>query len=457
MDVSSVIKEKVEVKDDQIEATVVSGLTNILIRCIFMMLWLPVCIAFLPLFLLGLFIWGLPPIIPPWSRFFKYCIAAFTEGTSKDNIPITNRILVFLITLSVLIKAPVSGVCWFIDELLFSGYHKIEVKEPVFFITGVRSGSTQLCEYLEDDTENFIIPMSGEGLFPFIWVWKFIVPVLKALGMRKHVHAQTDMLFGAEAQKRHNFDLLSSESFDIVAGAWHYTYLAWFLGPSFMKWGFPFSAIKEPTDEQFCTSLLYFTDCVMKKIMYNRGTSSQRMLVKGHFLKLAGALEHHYPNARFFTVARKPQERFQSMINFMMIITIDGPPFKDYALMPVSWKVLREYVIYTQSSYCEQEMSFFDQSKDNKLVIPFSMYVNNLSLTLQCIYSFCNLSMPAHVSSNIVVTQSTTHNRQKRRQSYNPKLNRNLDSLGVDEEKLKENLAEYCQWIIQLEESKKNQ
>lgn len=84
--------------------------------------------------------------------------------------------------------------------------------------------------------------------------------------MAKHVHSQTDIMFGPEAKKRHNFDLLTSESLDLVAGAWHHTYLVWFLGASFMKWGFPFSTIKEPVDEQFCTSLLQFIDQVMKKI-----------------------------------------------------------------------------------------------------------------------------------------------------------------------------------------------
>lgn len=453
----SVVKEKSDIQDDHINSTVSSGVANILIRCLFTVLWLPLSIACLPLFLVGLYIWGLPPIISPWSRYFKYCVAAFTEGSSKENIPFTNRILVFLIIISALVKTPVSGTCWFMDELLFSGYRRIEIKEPVFYITGTRSGSTQLCGYLENDTENFIVPMSGEGLFPFIWVWKFIVPVLRVLGMAKHVDAQTDVLFGAEAKKRHNFNLLSAESFEIVAGAWHHTYLAWYLGYSFMKWGFPFSAIEEPVDEQFCKSLLDFINLMMKKVMYSRGKSSQRMLMKGHFLKLASALEHHYPNAKFFTVVRKPQERFHSFINFMMTISTDGPPSKDYALMPVSWQVLRNYVIYTQTAFCKQEMSFYEQSKDKKLVIPFSTYVSNLNDTLQSIYSFCNLSIPTDVLSNIAIMQGTVHNRQKRRESYNPLLNRSLDSLGVVEEKLNESLAEYNQWIMQLEESKNSQ
>ena len=131
-----VVKEKFVVEDDHItKSTVSSGLANILVRCFFTILWLPLSVACLPLFSVGLYIWGLPPVISPGTRYFKYCIAAFVEGSSKDNIPFTNRIVVCLITISALIKAPVSGTCWFIDELLFSGYHRIEIKEPVFFIT----------------------------------------------------------------------------------------------------------------------------------------------------------------------------------------------------------------------------------------------------------------------------------------------------------------------------------
>ena len=119
---------------------------------------------------------------------------------------------------------------WFIDEVIFSGYHKVNIEDPVFYITGARSGSTQLCEYLEGDVENFIIPMSGEGLFPFIWIWKYIVPMLKLVGMGKHVDAPTDMSYGAEFKKRHNVSMLRTESLDIVASTFHHTELSWYLG-----------------------------------------------------------------------------------------------------------------------------------------------------------------------------------------------------------------------------------
>jgi len=451
------IKKEVSIVDDHLLPTVGAAAGAILVRLLFTILWVPISLSCLPLFLIGLCVWGLPPTIPPFSRFCKYFIATITEGNVEDNIPISNRVLVFCIILSILVKAPVNGVCWFIDEILFSGYHKINIEDPVFYITGTRSGSTQLCEYLEDDVENFIIPMSGEGLFPLIWVWKLIVPILKLVGMGKHVDAPTDMLYGAEVKKRHNASMLRTESLDILAGVFHHTYLSWYLGWHFMKWGMPFSKVKGQIDEQFCDSNFHYVNALMKKVMYSRGRPSQRMLVKGHFLKAAHKFEKQYPKAKFFTTARQPEERFRSLINFMMTISTDGPPARDYALFPVSWKVLRNYVIDTQSCFCEQEMSFFKHSQGKKLAIPFTVYVDNLGAALKSIYVFCNISVPADVVSKADAVQTTTHNRQRRRSSYKTELNKGWEELGVDEEKLSDHLTEYNNWIEQLDESKKSQ
>ena len=450
------IKEEVAIADDHLRPTVGTAAKSILVRFLFTLLWVPISLSCLPLFLIGLYFWGLPPIIPPFSRFCKYFIATITEGNAEDNIPISNRMLVFCIILSILVKAPVNGVCWFIDEVLFSGYHKINIEDPVFYITGPRSGSTQLCEYLEDDKENFIIPMSGEGFFPFIWVWNFIVPILKLVGLGKYVDAQTDKLYGAELKKRHNASMLRTQSLDILLGKFHHTDLSWYLGWRFMKWGMPLSAVQGQVDEQFCDSNFDYVNALMKKVMYSRGRPSQRMLVKGHFLKTAHKFEKQYPKGKFFATVRQPEERFRSLINFVITFSTDGPPARSHALFPVSWKVLRNYVIDTQICFCEQEMSFYKHPQNNKLVIPFTLYVDNLSAALKSIYAFCNISVPAGVISKADAVQTTTHNRQQRRSSYKKEFNKSWEELGVDEEKLSEHLSEYKNWIEQLDESKKN-
>ena len=113
-----------------------------------------------------------------------------------------------------------------------------------------------------------------------------------------------------------------------------------------------------------------------------------------------------------------------------------------------------DHVISTQIPYCQQEMSFYRSGQGNKLAIPFTMYVSNLSVTLQRIYSFCDIPITDHVVSKAIKLQSTTHDRIKCRASYDPNFNRSLTSLGVDEEKVKEHLTGYIERVDQLENCK---
>ena len=431
--------------EDVPRPTLTVALREIIFRCCLIVLWLPVSIACLPLFLLGLSIWGLPPIISPWSRFWKYFVAVFMEGSREDNIPLVNRVMVFLIVLYTLINAPLVGVFWFIDELLFPSYHKVDMKEPIFFISAARSGSTQLAQYIEEDKENFISPNLREGLCPFIWMWKLNFSV-KNFSTAKTMNLNRSLF--SEMRKRSNVSLDKAISWSPVTSRWHFGFAASLLGTKFYKWGMPFIHPKEiEIDQQYCDKLLSFMDCIMRKIYYYRGKPSQHVLVKGHFLMIAKALEQQYPESNFFTVVRDPTERFQSFINFLRIISMH------YGLSPASWRVLRDYTLETQIPYCEEEMIFYNQSEGNKLVIPFSLYANNLTATLEKIYSLCNLTIPEHMMSMANRVQHTSHDRSERRANYNPKLNRNLASVGVDEEKLREQLDDYINWIKELENS----
>ena len=100
--------------------------------------------------------------------------------------------------------------------------------------------------------------------------------------------------------------------------------------------------------------------------------------------------------------------------------------------------------LYTQTTYCKHEMIFYGQSEDNKLVIPFTMYVNNLCATLQRIYSFCNLPIPDHAVSNAVKMQNTTHSYLNCKTNYDLKFQM---SPGVDEVKLRDNLINWMEQV----------
>ena len=136
--------EDIVLEDDHQWPKFIPSLRNILVQCVTTSSWLIISLACLPLFLLGLLVWGLPPTIPAPLAFWNYFVATCTEGTPEENIPFTNRALLFLIFADILVKVPVNGVCWFIDELVYPSYHKVDIDKPVFMITAPRTGSTQL-------------------------------------------------------------------------------------------------------------------------------------------------------------------------------------------------------------------------------------------------------------------------------------------------------------------------
>ena len=299
------LTKHISISDDNQRPKLLSVLVNIVILSFATLIWLPVLVLCLPIFLLGLFIWGLPPTIPVYSRILRYFTAVFTEGTPEDNIPFTNRVMIFVFLLNAVVKIPVNGVCWFVDELLYPAYHKVDIKEPVFFITAPRTGSTQLCQYLEEDKENFIVPTVGEGLFPYIWFWKLFLPIFTRFGISQQ-HIEKLNTFGVEAQKHHEFYFTKAGSWDgLVNAAWHINLFCWCLGSSFFSWGSSNAKLEGPIDEKLHNSFLLFTNDVMKKVMYLRGSPKQRMLLKGHFLLAAEVLKQKYPKAKFFGVVRQ--------------------------------------------------------------------------------------------------------------------------------------------------------
>ena len=250
-----------------------SALLSIVLPFFQILLWLPLSISCLPFFLVGLCVWGLPPTIPFWSRIFRYFTAVFTEGKPEDNIPLTNRAIIFVSVLNVVAKIPVNGVCWFLDELLYPDYQKMDIKEPVFFLTAPRSGSIQLCQYLEEDKENFIIPKAAEAVMPYIWYWKLFVPALAKFRIKKQ-RSEVLSAIGAEARKRTTVNFSKAGLWDALVGMWHINVFSWYLGSSLMKWSYSYAKLEEPMDEKFYGSLLLFTNHVVKKLFIYVGNPS---------------------------------------------------------------------------------------------------------------------------------------------------------------------------------------
>ena len=95
-------------EDTPLKPNILSATKSILLQFFSTLLYFPLSLAFLPLYIIGLIVWGRPPTVSSWSRFYRYFTATFTEGKPEEGIPV---------------KIPIKGVGWFLDKILYPSYH----------------------------------------------------------------------------------------------------------------------------------------------------------------------------------------------------------------------------------------------------------------------------------------------------------------------------------------------
>jgi len=371
----------------------------------------------------------------------QYFKAAWTEG---KQVPLINRLTFFLFVVDTLVKLPINGVCWYIDIMFFPSYHKTEVGDLLFFISGIRSGSTQLVQYLEDDTETFIAPQKIEMIYPFIWLWK-LFSLFARLGIPiKNVMRKVHRV-SKERKKHHIFDLFRTNTFEDTFWVWQMNFYSFLLGPAFMIQEFDSSIPRNDTviQKELSYKLVQLTEAVIKKVRYHHGKHNQYFLLKGHYLSIANLLEQRYPNAYFLTSIRHPTSRLQSYVNYAHIV------FSGTMKTPPSWDCLVQYTVNRILLYSKHEMNFFHYNhNERKIVISFDKYVADLSGTLEQIYKSCNVDpVPTMVSERATILQKTTHDRTEQRKINNSKYK----SLANDKKlEIEQNLIHYIEWMNKL-------
>ena len=397
----------------------------------------------LPLFLAGLVVWGPPPIIPTRARFLQYFKASWLEGR---QISLINRLIFFLFVVSTLLKAPINGVCWYIDDVLFPSYHKTKVGQLLFLVPGMRTGSTQLAHYLEDDEETFIAPQIIELYYPFIWVWKLFSLFAKlGIPIKSIMHKVNDI--SEERKKYHEFDVYRTNTFEGTFWIWQMNLCSVLLGPAFMIQEFDSSIPRNDTavQKEVSYKLVQLAEALIKKVRHYHGKHNHHFLLKGHYLSIAYLLEKQYPNAYFLTIIRHPVSRLHSFVNYAHIV------FTFEEKVPISWECLVQFAINRVLLHSEHELDFFYYKyKKQKIVITFDKYIEDLSSTLEQIYKSCNIDpVPALVLERAAILEKTTHDRTEKRK-INNKNYKSLASLKIDELEIEQKLKSYIQWMNKL-------
>jgi hypothetical protein len=322
---------------------------------------------------------------------------------------------------------PFWGSAWLIDELLYGRkLDNVQIVAPLIEISAGRSGSTQIARYLEDDT-SLSAPSFLQSVFPYLWMWKLAPYTIGLFLSKAKVHELFEQMLPPEFKERHEGDPFRTDTFEASLYMAHLNHLCFLFGPVFGNEEFSASRITPENrvlwEEDFVRIL---ARTGQKHLLWSGG---KRLFVKGHFLCAGPALARCFPDARFLTMIRSPEKRYQSAINYLRANPFDST----FGAPPWAW--LAETTLRSESEYCRREKEWFSEDP-RRCVVRFDDYVNNLPGTMEFIYRMCMFGpVPAHIP--------TEHPPRKREQYL---LNRSLAEVGIDVVVLRTELAEYDAW-----------
>ena len=414
----------------------IESLIRLIPKLVMFILVAAISIPLWPLFWLGWLIWEQPPNIVRFEQVVRYLKLTWTVQPPAPGITMLARITLTLAIIQKALSAPIKGIAWLLDELIYGrSLNVIPVKAPLFVVSAARSGSTQIARYLEEDPA-LVAPSIIQCMFPYLWLWRLAPRTIGRFLTPEKVRARIHGMMPPELIERHELDPFRADTFEGAFYGFHLNALAFFLGPDVIATEFNLGKFAPHNQRLWEKDFVDLVDRLGRKtLLYarlNPGGKERRFLLKGHFLSGADALVSRYPDGRFLTVIREPVSRLQSGINYMRVNPVDP------ALGLVPWEWLAAGLMKTETDYCRVEQAWFTETGNGtRCVIRFSEFVNDLEAAMRKVYQCCLDvdKLPPHLPKS---------HAPRERKHYS--VNRSLAELGIDEAKLRSRLASYFAW-----------
>jgi omega-hydroxy-beta-dihydromenaquinone-9 sulfotransferase len=219
-----------------------------------------------------------------------------------------------------LVFVPVLTILWWIDELVFPGYRKSSVSEPVFIMSQPRSGTTLLLRTLATDKHRFFSLTHLEWRLPSIALWS----VLDALRMRNRLEQISywpNTEIGRLASKLHAHVLGDVEEHGIFLEERMYHHYF-----SFRRFPFPEVLRRVGTIDQLTEGeqrkLLSTFSAVVRKAAYYRGKGRIWLTKENESVEFYRLLVRSFPGARFLVIRRSPNAFLPSYVKMSQVCTI---------------------------------------------------------------------------------------------------------------------------------------
>ena len=335
--------------------------------------------------------------------------------------------------------SPVSAFCWLLDEMIYGRQlNSVAVVKPLFVLSAYRSASTEMARTLAKDTNRFVAPSAIMCAFPYLWLWRVVMWIVgddSGISIDEF-NGYLNKGFPKESLERHDNNHFAIDTFDGYFFSSHLNGLAFQLGAEVIVKELNTAKFEERNRYLFEHCFVEHVDRIARKtLLFNNVTSAssedRTLLLKGHFLMSAPALQRKYPDARFLAVLRDPIDRLQSGINHLAVNSTI------WRGKPPRWDWISESYQQIEVEYCQREMDWYNAggNDDGRLAVTFDAFIKDFDKTINRIYRdlLKKENAPTFVPPLKVSKRYT--------------VNRSLKDLGVDEAGLKRQLVEYYAWM----------
>ena len=317
-----------------------------------------------------------------FKTFFRMAYLSFFKWRSTPA-RLTPKRIFFLVGffLTFPIVQLFNAICLLLDEVLFPGYRKVELKKPVFILGNPRSGTTLIYRIMARD-EQFYCFRTWEIMFPAIIQKKFIsligrIDRMMGSLVKKCIKSFEARLFH-KFNKMHQTSLFYPEEDEmLLIHIFSSLYLMWFFPFDELAWTIRFDEACRHEDRK--RIMTFYKNCVKRQAFFKGG--------RGYFLSKNPALSskidslyEYFPGCKILYMARNPLEVIPSILNM-------GHQIWHSATSVEASYPQQDKVYETAKYYYTYPLARLEQSpEDSYMVINYEDLVRQLSQVIQTIY-----------------------------------------------------------------------
>lgn len=366
-----------------------------------------------------------------FSAFFRYNFKSFFMSSGKNYRLTPKRFLILFFWLLLFIPNEIIyHLFLLLDEVLFPGYRKAEIKAPIFIIGNPRSGTTFLHRIMDKDKENFTSLKVWELIFaPSITqrklIWALIgfarllgAPVQKILQrLNKRITRRT---------KTHAVRIDAAEEDDhiLIHGWCSSTLWALYPIPEEMLPYFFFDR-DIPRKQQDRVMNLYKN--MLQRHLYAHGGQLTLLSKNPNQSAKIESLLRFFPDARFINLARNPLETVPSMMDFMAAgWQVFCNPLEPYPHKQEFFDVMGYYYRYP--------IEFFKDKPDTCYFIRYDNLVMDPEAMVREVYEFLDID----ISEEYAATLQTEAEKSR---SFQSEHVYSLEAMDLTSDQIMENFS----------------